>query len=935
MLFRQLDAYGPPGPPLGANESKGEISMATPAKAESTTFSKDILGRYVCNGLDEALRTTDTSIRFDARQFDVIIVGGGSFGAVAAQHLFSKDTTHSHRILVLEGGPFTVPEHVQNLPVLGLNVPGATSIQNLRNQGQFGLDKPREEVWGLPWHSSTPFTGLAFCVGGRSLYFGGWSPQLLDAELTGWPQPVVDDLRNSYFRQASEQIGTNEANDFISGALHDTLRQMLFDGIKAGDVQDAVPLAELQNHLDNITPGEEDISKLEAPLAVQSRTRPGFFPFNKFSAVPLLMRASRSAESECGGDDFKKRLMIVPNCHVRTLVTEDVVVNGQATKRVSRVETSQGGITVPPNGVVIIALGTIESARLALVSFGNTANSDQIGRNLMAHLRSNITVRIPRTSLPDNQNLPRELQASALFVKGRVKDQGNLIGHFHLQITAAGLNTLGTDSEAELFKKIPDIDLFDRFRDADDTSVVITIRGIGEMQSGNSNSRVSTDPEQDEFSVSRAFVSLAQPGANGSPQSARDALLWDAMDRASDQVAGIFANGSPFELFTANGVVTVGPNDDLRPLLPYSPAAQGGRRDGLGTTHHEAGTLRFGTDPTQSVTNSDARFHGVSNAYVAGPALFPRVGSPNPMLTGVALARRLGDKLIVGNVLGEPQAFHADPDFEVLFDGTEASFNAWQSAGNGIFSLQHGEIVADPGNDLGLFYYSLKPFGDFILRLEFKLSRVDNNSGVFIRFRDPQLPVPDRAGVPHRYINQAFVGVDTGFEVQIDELARGNPQQGIQDGLDEHRTGAIYNIPIGPNEGQQTYVRGPALVPERWNVYEIEVHGQDYTVRLNNQQVTQFTNTDLYRGKSASDDPHSGYIGLQSHTGQVRFRNIQIKSLKPLPAKLKRTFERAQVEVTADSTQTPVEVSEETVVAQDRVKTKSVAADRSGKAKSA
>jgi choline dehydrogenase-like flavoprotein len=51
--------------------------------------------------------------------FDIIIVGGGTFGSVFAQHLFYGDTTHSHRILVIEAGPFTLPEHVQNTPMIG------------------------------------------------------------------------------------------------------------------------------------------------------------------------------------------------------------------------------------------------------------------------------------------------------------------------------------------------------------------------------------------------------------------------------------------------------------------------------------------------------------------------------------------------------------------------------------------------------------------------------------------------------------------------------------------------------------------------------------------------------------------------------------------------------------------------------------------------
>src|SRR5690242_13779429 len=82
----------------------------------STTFSLDDIGRYVCNTLDEAKASQDPAVHPDARPFDFIIVGGGSFGAVAATHLFDADTSHRYRSVVLEAGPLAFPEHVQNLP---------------------------------------------------------------------------------------------------------------------------------------------------------------------------------------------------------------------------------------------------------------------------------------------------------------------------------------------------------------------------------------------------------------------------------------------------------------------------------------------------------------------------------------------------------------------------------------------------------------------------------------------------------------------------------------------------------------------------------------------------------------------------------------------------------------------------------------------------
>jgi choline dehydrogenase-like flavoprotein len=97
--------------------------------------------------------------------------------------------------------------------------------------------------------------------------------------------------------------------------------------------------------------------------------------------------------------------------------------------------------------------------------------------------------------------------------------------------------------------------------------------------------------------------------------------MWNAMDAAMQKVAAVFANGQPMQVIQNN-------------------------RDGLGTTHHEAGTLWMGNDSSHSVTGDDGRFHHVENLYAAGPCLFPSIGSPNPMLTGIALARRTGDRIV-------------------------------------------------------------------------------------------------------------------------------------------------------------------------------------------------------------------------------------------------------------------------------------------------
>ncbi len=809
---------------------------------ERTSFTKDIEGRYLCNDITEvnAWKTTG------GRPFDIVIIGGGTFGSAIAEHVWfrQKGTGGGLRTLVIEAGLFTVPEHVQNTGIQGFADPATPFFLN-ENAPQ--PEPPHNEVWGVPWKSQIPFKGLAYTVGGRGLYWGGWSPRLLDEEVTTWPAATVADLQARYFDESSRQIGVDETNDFIFGELQNVLRRQLFDNL--GSVGSAIQLAALPpspllkpgadpaqllglTSTTGLTPADLlNLLKLEAPLAVQARPpHAGFFPLNKFSTVPLLMKAARTAFSDSNGNDGAKEFMVLPDTHVLSLRTTPTAGGGF---RVTGVETSNGFIDLAPGGVAIIALGTIESARLALVSFDGTSlpTLPRIGKNLIAHLRSNLVLRVPRSAIPGLSATINELQTAALFVKGRAtRPNGDVFGYFHLQITASGGgNTVG--AEDELFRKIPDIDFYDQLRTSTDTHVAIAIRGIGEMETadfgnlGAHPSNVNLDARTDEYGVRRAVVALTP--------TSQDNDLWDVMDATIQQVANIFAPGQ------ANPIV----------------------RDGLGTTHHEAGTLWMGADPASSVTDENGLFRNTDNLYAAGPSLFPRTGSPNPMLTGIALARRTGDRII------SPPAFAASAGFETLFDGTSLGDWTMSTIRNqpgrdnpGRFLVRRGALESLPGSDIGLLWLTRPSPARFVLQLQWMMTAGDDNSGVFVSF-----PNPENEG----YDNTAYVGVNLGFEVQIDELAR-------PDNAPIHRTGAIYSFK-GATDGPLN-VRPPG----EWNDYEITVDGADFTVGLNGQVVNRFHFTgdpqSPRRGlPSTAQEPR--FIGLQTHTGRVLFRHIQWKAL--------------------------------------------------------
>jgi choline dehydrogenase-like flavoprotein len=61
---------------------------------------------------------------------------------------------------------------------------------------------------------------------------------------------------------------------------------------------------------------------------------------------------------------------------------------------------------------------------------------------------------------------------------------------------------------------------------------------------------------------------------------------------------------------------------------------------------HQTGTCRFGTDPADSVLDTNCKAHELDNLYVVDTSFFPSIGAVNPALTAMANALRVGDHLL-------------------------------------------------------------------------------------------------------------------------------------------------------------------------------------------------------------------------------------------------------------------------------------------------
>jgi hypothetical protein len=209
-----------------------------------------------------------------------------------------------------------------------------------------------------------------------------------------------------------------------------------------------------------------------------------------------------------------------------------------------------------------------------------------------------------------------------------------------------------------------------------------------------------------------------------------------------------------------------------------------------------------------------------------------------------------------------------DGDTRQLFNGRDLTW--WAHVGKGRVYVEDGVIKTEGG--MGLLWYTGEKFGNCLVRVVYRTTTLDDNSGVFIR-------VPEPPADP-------WQAVHTGYEIQILEnfpahYERSEHQKKFGDKW--HTTGAIYSL--------SPAMAAPQHAPGEWNTMEIELRGSRTVVRLNDVLVNDYTEGQPVPPRQHDYEPirgtrpDYGYIGIQNHhePQTVHYREISVAALPPAP----------------------------------------------------
>jgi hypothetical protein len=168
------------------------------------------------------------------------------------------------------------------------------------------------------------------------------------------------------------------------------------------------------------------------------------------------------------------------------------------------------------------------------------------------------------------------------------------------------------------------------------------------------------------------------------------------------------------------------------------------------------------------------------------------------------------------------------------------------------FVVQDGLLISNPGAPEDDLWYTREKIGNATLRVVYKVSAPNANSGVFIR-----IPVQPKSEDD---------AINKGIEVQIDES-----------GDEFHCSGVLYSM-------TQAKAR-PYKPAGEWNTLEITLKGPRTTVKLNGVLVTDYDGVAPVPPKKGQYEPDrgarpdTGYIAIQHHGGDasITFKEISLQ----------------------------------------------------------
>lgn len=167
------------------------------------------------------------------------------------------------------------------------------------------------------------------------------------------------------------------------------------------------------------------------------------------------------------------------------------------------------------------------------------------------------------------------------------------------------------------------------------------------------------------------------------------------------------------------------------------------------------------------------------------------------------------------------------------------------------FAIRDSLLVSLPDAPEDDLWYTAEKIGNATLRVVYKVSAPEANSGVFTRIPYPPKSEDD--------------AIDKGIEVQIQES-----------GDDYHCTGVLYSMTKA--------MARPYKPAGEWNTLEIEMRGLRTIVKLNGVLVTDYDGVSPVPPKKGKYEPDrgprpvEGFIAIQHHGGAatVWFKEITL-----------------------------------------------------------